>query len=194
MCDFKVGDKIQVVRSAGSVLEQGEIYTAHEIYLKDGSTYVTLYTDGRKNRDGWDIDRFVKYEEKENTLKIDMQKKYRMVGTHESVRVICVDRKVEDYSIYCVGLCLTEPNVESMVYFDHYGNNISGEQLIEEVPEVDWSKVKADTLIWVDGIPRYFASSSKYYVYFFQDGCTSKTNTQPTAWAHKSNCSLEEPK
>lgn len=191
--DFKIGDKVEVIKGHPG-LPTGSIHTVYDIYEKNSSIYVSLSVDGKKNRDGWDIDRFVKYEEKESTLKIEIGKKYRMIGTHEPVRVICTDRKVEDCSIYCVGLCLTEPNVESMVYFDHYGNNISGEQLIEEVPEVDWSKVKVDTLIWVDGIPHYFADSSEYFIYFFLGGRTSKTNTQSTAWAHKSNCSLEEPK
>ena len=45
--------------------------------------------------------------EKDKPVKIEMNKKYRRVGTHEPVRVICVDRKVDNNSLPCVGLCLT---------------------------------------------------------------------------------------
>lgn len=190
MYDFKIGDKVEVIKGHPG-LPTGVIHTVYDIYEKNGSTYVSLSVDGKKNGDGWDIDRFVKYEEKENTLKVELGKKYRMVGTHEPVRVICVDCKNPFFP--CIAL-YTDGISEGILHLSPYGRSRNGDQIIEEVPEVDWSKVEVDTLIWVDGIPRYFASSSKYYVYFFQDGCTSKTNTQHTTWAHKSNCSLEEPK
>ena len=127
-------------------------------------------------------------------MKIEMNKKYRRVGTHEPVRVICVDRKVYDNSLPCVGLCLTKPNVEEMVYFDHSGVDQYGKKSIEEIPTVDWSKVDVDTLIWVNGRPRYFAKYSDYMVYYFTDGTTSKTNVTGMCSEFNHNCSLEEPR
>lgn len=197
MCDFKVGDKIQVVRSAGSVLEQGEIYTAHEIYLKDGSTYVTLYTDGRKNRDGWDIDRFVKYEEEEKVMKVEMGKKYRMVGTHEPVRIVCTDRKDLQTPIIALG---TNGAREDVLYLNIYGKSLHGSQVIEEVPAVDWSKVKVDTPIFVkyagDLLKRHFNKFDGKHVYFYPDGTTSFTCPEgdPGFTESPDNCWLEEPK
>lgn len=184
--DFKVGDKVKVHHGHPG-LPIGSIHTVQDIYERNGDVYVSLSVDGKDNRDGWDIDRFTKYEEKENTLKIDMQKKYRMVGTHEPMRIICVDRV--DPDLPCVGLYMSRGGFEGVQCFH------PNDGTVEEVPEVDWSKVQVDTLIWVDGVPHYFANSSEHYVYFFQDGRTSKTNSWPTRrWAHKSNCSLEEPK
>ena len=132
--------------------------------------------------------------EKDKPVKIEMNKKYRCVRTHEPVRVICVDRKVDNNSLPCVGLCLTKPNIEEMMYFDHSGVDQYGQKSIEEIPTVDWSKVEVDTLIWVNGSPRYFAKYSDYVVYYFTDGTTSKTNVTGVCVAFRDNCSLERPR
>ena len=135
--------------------------------------------------------------EKDKPVKIEMNKKYRRVGTHEPVRVICVDRKVDNNSLPCVGLCLTKPNVEAMVYFDHSGVDQYGQKSIEEVPQTDWSKVQVDTLIWVGNIPRHFASYDGEWVYYFEGGTTSQTAAEMKAYRVQTNalwCSLEEPR
>lgn len=140
--------------------------------------------------------------EKEQQMKIDMNKKYRRVGTHEPVRVICVDRKVDNDSLPCVGLVLTKPNVEAMVYFDHEGVDQYGQKTIEEVPAVDWSKVKMDTPMWM----RTFSSAAWYKrhfnkfengrVHYWPNGYTSFTcsATSDINSDKPENCSLEEPK
>ena len=158
--------------------------TEDEITLKtDNEQYYSSYY----KRENWIV------KEKDKPVKIEMNKKYRRVGTHEPVRVICVDRKVDNSSLSCVGLCLTKPNVEAMVYFDHSGVDQYGQKSIEEVPAVAWSKVEVDTLIWVNGSPRYFAKYSGYMVYYFTDGTTSKTNVTGMCMEFSHNCSLEEP-
>ena len=141
--------------------------------------------------------------EKDKPVKIEMNKKYRRVGTHEPVRVICVDRKVDDDSLPCVGLWLTKPNVEAMVYFDHSGVDQYGQKSIEEVPAVDWSKVKVDTPMWVKfergtGIyhKRHFNKFEGGRVHFWPNGYTSFTSSM-TSDANPEppeNCSLEEPR
>ena len=141
--------------------------------------------------------------EKDKPVKIEMNKKYRRVGTHEPVRVICVDRKVDDNSLPCVGLWLTKPNVEAMVYFDHSGVNEYGQKSIEEVPAVDWSKVKVDTPMWVKfergiGIyhKRHFNKFEGGRVHFWPNGYTSFTSYMPSDANSEppENCSLEEPR
>ena len=191
---FKVGDRVQVVRPVGQSLPLGSVQTVYATHARGNYVFVYFSKEDVDASKGWDIDRFIKYEEKEQPMKIDMNKKYRLVGTHEPVRVICVDRKAYGSSLPCVGLCLTIPNVEGMVYFDHSGVDQHGQKIIEEVPAVDWSKVEIDTLIWVNGRPRYFAKYSDYTVYYFTDGTTSKTNVTGVCVAFSHNCSLEEPK
>lgn len=123
-------------------------------------------------------------------MKIDMNKKYRRVGTHEPVRVICVDAK----GIYNVVSLQNNRGVEFCIMTDINGKCL-GSQIIEEVPAVDWSKVEVDTLIWVNKVPRYFAEyGDNGLVFFFADGTTSKTNNNLVGYVRSEYCYLEEPK
>lgn len=137
-----------------------------------------------------------KYEEKEQPMKIDMNKKYRRVGTHEPVRVICVDRK--DLLYPCLGLCEFDEG-EGVLYFDSSGyDKYDNRQVIEEVPAVDWYNIPTDTLIWVDGHPRYFADIQEGAPRYFTMGTTSRTYKQMGAEILPvpigAVVSLEEPK
>lgn len=106
-------------------------------------------------------------------MKIEMNKKYRRVGTHEEVRVICVDRKGQ---FSCVGLYAGKDySEEDFVLFDNHGEYY-GAKFVEEVPGIDWSKVKRDSRITVDALyPRYFSHYCDGMVYYFADGKTSYT-------------------
>lgn len=196
--NFKVGDKVKVVRGTyrGGELIVGAIHTVHELYETDDYPYVSLLIGGNKISSGWDIDRFVKYEEKEKTLKVEMGKKYRMVGTHEPVRIICVDR--QDPRFTCVGLYPTG-EIETPFCFDNQGQDHYGRKIVEEVPAVDWSKVKTDTPIWVkhcgDLVKRHFNKFDGKYVYFYTDGTTSFTchGCVPALAVSVDNCWLTAP-
>lgn len=136
--EIKVGDWVK--RDYWKDFFEVADVTEDEITLKidNGQYYSSDY-----KHENWII------KEKDKAMKIEMNKKYRRVGTHEPVRVICVDRKVDNNSLPCVGLWLTKPNVEAMVYFDHSGVDQYGQKIIEEVPAVDWSKVEVDTPMWI---------------------------------------------
>lgn len=179
MKKFKIGDKVKVIIDKDA-LPQGSIHTVTDIYWhwRHEREYVYLNGDNRDSENGWGIHRFELYKEKEQPVKIDMNKKYRRVGTHEPVRVICVDRKVDNDSLPCVGLVLTRPRVEAMVYFDHEGVDQYGQKSIEEVPAVDWSKVDVDTPIIVidrQGYLRnvHFAGVIDGRICYYPDGRTS---------------------
>jgi len=193
-CDFKAGDKVEVVRSTqwGNELTQGDIHTVHDIYETDGYPYVSLLIGKNKISPGWDIDRFVKYEEKEKEVKIDMQKKYRTVVTRLDVRIICNDRA--DSQFPCVGLYTTKSGFEGVLCFH------PNDGTVEEIPAVDWSKVQVDTPIWVryasDVLKRHFNKFDGRHVYFYPDGTTSFTCPEgdPGFAESPDNCWLEEPK
>lgn len=138
---------------------------------------------------------FIKKEETVMKGEIDPSKKYRKVGTHEPVRIICTDRKVDDGSLPCVGLWLAKPHIEAMVYFNCEGVDLFGTKIIEEIPKTDWSNVQVDTLIWVGNTPRYFHAYSAQddVVCFHKDGATSVTNISGTSWVKSWACSLEKP-
>ncbi len=187
--EIKVGDwvKISYWKDFFEVID----VTEDEITLKTGNaqSYSSYY-----KHENWII------KEKDKPVKIEMNKKYRRWGTHEPVRVICVDRKVDDNSLPCVGLWLTKPNVEVMVYFDHSGADQYGQKSIEEVPAVDWSKVKVDTPIFVkyagELLKRHFSNFDGKYVYFYSNGTTSFTcNGSFTILSvYMDDCWLEEPR
>lgn len=191
MCNFKVGDKIKVVRSALGDLEQGSIHTAYALCVNGGCTYVYLSKNDMKNGMGWDVNRFVKYEEKEKQMKVEMGKKYRMVGTHEPVRIICTDRKDPDFP--CVGLYMSNDRYEGVMCFHPDDGDV------EEVPTVDWSKVKRDTPIWVKYAgaiwKRHFSGFDGKYIYFYPDGTTSFSYLGDGQISGvPEDCFLEEPK
>lgn len=196
--NFKVGDKIQVVNPASYTLKLGSIHTAYDIFIEDGYTYVALSEEKMKEKEGWDVSRFVKYEEKEKQVKVEMGKKYRVVNTHRPVRVICTDRK---YPVApCIGLSTDPDGHEVILFFDNSGY-LRGQQIIEEVPEVDWSKVEVDTPIWVKFSlgschKRHFNHFDGKLVHYWTDGRTSFTCLE-TCYANavtSEDCSLEEPK
>ena len=165
---------------------------------------ITLKTDnGQSYSSYYRCENRIIKEKEQQLNKIEMNKKYRRVGTHEPVRVICVDRKVDNNSLPCVGLCLTKPNIEAMMYFDHSGVDQYGQKSIEEVPAVDWSKVKVDTPMWIkfEGgteiyHKRHFNKFEGGRVHFWPNGYTSFTSSMiPDANSEPpENCSLEEPR
>lgn len=190
--EIKIGDWIK--RPYWSEFFEVSFLNDTTVKLKSNLTGIAYHN--------YDNDRNWIIKEKEQGMKIEMNKKYRKVGTHEPVRVICVDRKVDNNSLPCVGLWLTKPNVEAMVYFDHSGADQYGQKIIEEVPEVDWSKVKVDTPMWVKffngtGIyhKRHFNKFEKGRVHFWPNGYTSFTScmTSDANSEPPENCSLEEP-
>jgi hypothetical protein len=170
---FKVGDKV-MLEDWEKFYEILEV-KGDEIKLQSSSGNYYWYSTTR--------DDF----EKESTMKFDPNKKYRMVDTHEPVRIICTDRK--DNFVPYVGLCLNTEGYENVIFL------VEHDERIEEVPQVDWNKVEVDTLIWVYGRPRYFQSYNrqKDQVYFWDKGTTSVTNTTGTTWDFSDGCSLEKP-
>lgn len=197
MCNFKVGDKVKVVKGRGHGLPLGSLHTVHEIYETDYGVFVALSDEEKQESIGWNIDRFVKYEEKEKQMKVEIGKKYRMVGTHEPVRIICVDRL--DPEVPCIALYKSGKD-EGVLYLNTEGKDcFGGWQIIEEVPAVDWSKVKVDTPIYVkyagDILKRHFNKFDGEHVYFYPFGTTSFTYPGDLNFtAHITDCWLEEPK
>jgi len=211
MQDFKVGDKVIVVEPDAALLI-GSVHVVHDIRENMGYTYVYLSESDKRVHKGWLASRFVKYEEKgknmqennkvANAVKVEMGKKYRRTGTHESVRIICTDR--EDTHIPCIGLYRGESGGEGVLYLDAYGKDpFDSSKAIEEIPVVDWSKVKVDAPIWIrdshylDLYKRHFNKFDGKFVYFWPCGTTSFSCEDPTLrlyTANPKNCFLEEPK
>lgn len=145
---------------------------------------------------------FENLKHKEDQMKIDMNKKYRRVGTHEPVRVLCVDHKTAYGGISCIGLQQNKADVETLIHFNTLGIDQEGKQIIEEIPAVDWSKVKMDTPMWMRTFTgdlwhkRHFNKFEGGRVHFWPNGYTSSTcsATNNTNSELPENCSLEEPK
>lgn len=189
---FKVGDWVKHP-------DWDKFYPVKEIRANGFTLLMNYFTDLR-----WEGDASMfEVEEKEQPVKIDMNKKYRRVGTHEPVRVICVDRKTVVDAQCCVGLYQSKfTATEEVIYFNIYGRSPSGIQIIEEIPAVDWSKVKMDTPMWMrvcaEGtwFKRHFNKFEGGRVYYWSNGYTSFTcnATSDTNSTSMENCSLEEPK
>lgn len=138
---------------------------------------------------------------KEETIKLEVGGKYRKVGTHEPVRVICTDRVSSDVAkeFTCVSL-VTHKGFEYVSITTVEGKNPTGEVLFEEVPEVDWSKVPVDTPIWVrmEGSiqKRHFHKFEEGRVHYWPNGTTSFTCelTSPYNSDVPDVCYLENPK
>ena len=95
-------------------------------------------------------------------MQIEMGKKYRLVGTHEPVRIICVDRRHSDYT--CIGLVQSSGVLgESPLSFNSSGS-ANGIQIVEEVPTVDWAKVAVDTPIIVKSDTGYKYRHLAYFL------------------------------
>lgn len=184
--EIKVGDWVKVV-TPSFVLPFGSI---HRVIYSSGR-YVQVKINGTM----WEISRFEVYETDEKPkMKIDMQKKYRMVGYGHPVRILCTDRDDNHYPVVYLYKTI---HGEVLDCCDSFGMDENGGKVIEEVPEVDWSKVPVDTLIWTGGYPRYFAEYKNDHVYYFPNGTTSKTCFKmgfELTYDHPSICSLEEPK
>lgn len=139
---------------------------------------------------------------KEETMKLEVGGKYRKVGTHEPVRVICTDRVSSDVAkeFTCVSLVRNNEDFEYMSLTTAEGKDLLGEILFEEVPEVDWSKVPVDTQIWiVDGKnvhKRHFNKFENDYVHHWPDGKISFTaGCGHFSYRNKPEyCYLENPK
>lgn len=173
MTEFKVGDKVMLK-------DWEKFYEILEV--SDDSIKLKSNSEGYYFWFNMTVNNF----EKEHTMKFDPSKKYRMVDTHEPVRIICTDKK--DPATPYIGLRAADPDYEVVMYL--YEND----SRIEEVPQVDWSKVEVDTPIWVDGMPMHFAEFHNGRVWFFQFGRTSHSLTTGTeAWCYPEHASLENP-
>ena len=197
MNKFKVGDWVEL-KNWSDFYEVVDV-TGCGIKLKIDCAYTAKWYHVDENV-------FIK---KEETMKLEVGGKYRMVGTHEPVRVICTDRKSSGTSkdFTCISLvCNNE--FENTFLTTVEGKNTLGEVLFEKVPKVDWSNVPVDTPIWVAEknyskdyqtntvlIKRHFAdySPSTGRVYFYYGGATSHTTDQPVQSEIAANCYLENP-
>lgn len=195
--NIKIGDLVEP-KEGKSPFPQGSVLRVYDIIQLGPYTFLALSEYDAMNCDGWDADYFIKYEPKEKQMRVELGKKYRMVGTHEPVRIICVDRV--DSEIPCVALYHTGKS-EGVLCLDSTGKiHNSGQQIIEEVPAVDWGKVQVDSPIWVKCseavYKRHFCKYENGYVFFWTAGQTSFTctSTCPLGSAYPANCSLEEPK
>ena len=177
---FKIGDCVKR-KEWDSYLPIVDI-RFHEIRLQEGGAFA------------WYNTAFHNFE-KEEPMKIEMDKKYRQVGTHEPVRIICTDRVTYNNQFPVVALIAGADGREDFWALDDVGVSASGNKIIEEIPQTDWSKVQVDTLIWVRGTPRYFHAYSAQddFVCFYKDGATSVTNTNGISWVCSEDCSLEKP-
>ncbi len=108
-------------------------------------------------------------------MKIEMDKKYRTVVGHYPVRIICTDQK-SDRPV--VALLTFTGGEEFILSLDSKGyiDSDDCQPYIEEVPEVDWSKVEIDTPVWIkrygliyrrhfsginsEGIPTYWSGGA----------------------------------
>lgn len=113
-------------------------------------------------------------------MQIEMGKKYRLVRTHEPVRIICVDRRHPDYT--CIGLVQSSGVLgESPLSFNSSGS-ANGIQIVEEVPTVDWAKVAVDTPIIVKSDTgynyRHLACFVKGLVCYYPDGKTTHSHRE----------------
>ena len=124
-------------------------------------------------------------------MKIQKDKKYRVVGTHEPVRIICTDKASK---LQCVALYTDYRGEECLLLVSDGGLDCWGVKFIEEVPEIDWSKVVIDTPIWIgaDYQPRHFAEFKNNFVYYYTDGRSSHTSNGMVA-VSKSFAALTNP-
>lgn len=211
---FKVGDKVKCMDASNSYLEYGKVYEISNAFSGDYDDYV-IFVSGSNS--GWSTSRFdlvkditktgidltecndyrfppqslkIIAEKKETALSLD--KKYHTVDTHYPVRIICKDRK--DSRLPWVGLYTASCGEEGAIYVNQEGIDLWGKKLIEEVPEVDWSKVVIDTPIWIgaDYQPRHFAEFRNNFVYYYTDGRSSHTSNGMVA-ASKSFAVLTNP-
>lgn len=165
---FKVGDWVKHP-------DWDKFYPVKEIRVNGFTLLMNYFTDLR-----WEGDAIMfEVKEKEQPMKIDMNKKYRKVGTHEPVRVICVDRATKQNTIPVLALVKSKNGVELLFHLNEKGcNDRTREQIIEEIPAVDWSKVEIDTPIIVTDIQGYkrnvhFAGVIGGKICYYPDGRTS---------------------
>lgn len=124
-------------------------------------------------------------------MKIQKDKKYRVVGTHEPVRIICTDNASK---LQCVALYTDHRGEEGLLLVSDDGLNCWGDKVIEEVPDIDWSEITVNTPIWIgaDYQPRHFAEFKNNFVYYYTDGRSSHTSNGMVA-VSKSFAALTNP-
>lgn len=186
MSEFKVGDVVKIVGAAdGQHKKWNDTEGFHNVWIDAMTGYIGGVCEIEDiTLDGVTLAGCGGYKFPPQALelctektKISKDKKYRTVDMHYPVRIICKDRKD---SLPWVGLYTTYSGVEGVFFVKPDGTDLLGEKLIEEVPDVDWSKVKIDTPIWVkfpgkEYNPRHFAFDQHDHVAFYADGCTSHT-------------------
>ena len=190
MSKFKIGDWVKAPN-------WDDYYEVVDVDTNAGS--ICVRCDGLSYCHSVDVKYSIK---KEEAMKLELGGKYRKVGTHEPVRVICTDRISSDVAkeFTCVSLVYCNKGFEYVSITTVEGKNPTGDVLFEEVPEVDWSKVPVDTPIWiVDGKnvhKRHFHKFENDYVHHWPDGKTSFTaGCGHFSYRNKPEyCYLENPK
>lgn len=187
MNKFKVGDWVK--------MKTWDIfYKVTAVYGND--ILVGMYPNSR-----WYNVEKLEFIKKEETMKLEVGGKYRMVGTHEPVRVICTDRVSSDVAkeFTCVSLVHCNKGFEYVSITTVEGKDLLGETLFEEVPEVDWSNIPVDTPIWIkmEGSiqKRHFHKFEECRVHYWPNGTTSFTCelTSPYNSDVPDVCYLENP-
>lgn len=122
-------------------------------------------------------------------MKIQKDKKYRTVEGKHPVRIVYADAR--RYVILC-----EISGTEWIAQVNEYGEYL-GCRAIEEVPEVDWSEITANTPIWIGNLdgeydPRHFAEFKNDSVYFYGAGRSSHTSNGVCA-VSKSFAALTNP-
>lgn len=126
--------------------------------------------------------------------KIQKDKKYQTVEGNYPAWVVCTDRIGEQSCI----VLYRALNVEA-IYLNEYGENCCGFKIIEEVPEVDWSKVEVNTPILVKClkagtyVPKHFSHFSSGLVWYFNDGRTSHTSFEGPSLTEPKYATLTNP-
>lgn len=200
MHQFKVGDVVKIVGNPyGNNSKWDNTKSFRDVWVQTMDRFVgkvdviSGITDGGVFLESIDTYKFPPQalEIYTEEMKIQKDKKYRVVGTHEPVRIICTDKASK---LQCVALYTDHRGEEGLLLVSDSGLNCWGVTFIEEVPEIDWSKVVIDTPIWIgaDYQPRHFAEFKNNFVYYYTDGRSSHTSNGMVA-ASKSFAALTNP-
>lgn len=203
---FKVGDVVEIVGAQDGDITKWD-------YTEGFSNNWVDYMDEYLGKTGViiEVDKFgvkldssgyryphqaLKFKTEKKDTALSEDKKYRVVGTHEPVRIICTDKASK---LQCVALYTDHRGDKGLLLVSDDGLNCWGVKFIEEVPESDWSKVEVDAPIWIkirtdsmDFSRRHFAELKHGYVYFYADGLTSHTGSLVLSVV-KENASLTDP-